>query len=185
MLPDKTAHKGLSCDSSNHVASKQYQRRHQGRPPSRRLAPRTRDRRLAPYHGTWCRRGRAAVEADDRLQPLPVRAQESFATFRCSESECASTASQSLTCPLHVPAAMHVAYLLPAMSALKNCNLLKNRFDVELAKKLARIGMEKGINTRPYSYGVPRAASFPASAGIDRRVFIVNSSRVTVGIPHT
>ena len=119
------------------------------------------------------------------MQPLPVRAQESFATFRCSESECASTASQSLTCPLHVPAAMHVAYLLPAMSALKNCNLLKNRFDVELAKKLARIGMEKGINTRPYSYGVPRAASFPASAGIDRRVFIVNSSRVTVGIPHT
>ena len=80
---------------------------------------------------------------------------------------------------------MHVAYLLPAMSVLKNCNLLKNRFDVELAKKLARIGMEKGINTRPYSYGVPRAASFPASAGIDRRVFIVNSSRVTVGIPHT
>ena len=50
-LPDKTAHKGLSCFSSNKVASKQHQRRHQWRPPSRRLA-RTRDRRLAPYHGT-------------------------------------------------------------------------------------------------------------------------------------
>jgi hypothetical protein len=50
-LPDKTAHKGLSCFSSNKVASKQHQRRHQWRPPSRRLA-RTRDRWLAPYHGT-------------------------------------------------------------------------------------------------------------------------------------
>ena len=28
---------------------------------------------------------------------------------------------------------------------LKNCNLLKNRFDVESAKKLAKIGAEKGI----------------------------------------
>ena len=46
-LPDKTAHKGLSCFSSNKVASKQHQRRHQWRPPSRRLA-----RWLAPYHGT-------------------------------------------------------------------------------------------------------------------------------------
>ena len=39
---------------------------------------------------------------------------------------------------LHVPATMLVAYLLPAISVLKNCNLLKNRFDVELAKKLGR-----------------------------------------------
>ena len=46
---------------------------------------------------------------------------------------------------LHVPAAMLVAYLIPATSVLKNCNLLKNRFDVESAKKLAKIGMEKGI----------------------------------------
>ena len=28
---------------------------------------------------------------------------------------------------------------------LKNCNLLKNRFDVESATKLAKIGAEKGI----------------------------------------
>jgi hypothetical protein len=46
---------------------------------------------------------------------------------------------------LHVPAAMLVAYLIPATSVLKNCNLLKNRFDVEWAKKIAKIGMEKGI----------------------------------------
>jgi hypothetical protein len=46
---------------------------------------------------------------------------------------------------LQVPAAMLVAYLIPATSVLKNCNLLKNRFDVELAKKLAKMGMEKGI----------------------------------------
>ncbi|KOO26689.1 hypothetical protein Ctob_009175 [Chrysochromulina tobinii] len=46
---------------------------------------------------------------------------------------------------LHVPAAMLVASLLPVTSVLKNCNLLQNRFDVELAKKLAKIGMEKGI----------------------------------------
>ena len=44
-----------------------------------------------------------------------------------------------------MPAAMLVAYLIPATSGLKNCNLLKNRFDVELAKKLAKMGMEKGI----------------------------------------
>jgi hypothetical protein len=46
---------------------------------------------------------------------------------------------------LHVPAAMLVASLIPATSVLKNCNLLKNRFDVELAEKLAKMGMEKGI----------------------------------------
>eukprot|EP00900_Chrysochromulina_parva_P026478 jgi/Chrpa1/8464/Chrysochromulina_OHIO_Genome00015056-RA len=46
---------------------------------------------------------------------------------------------------LHVPAAMLVASLIPATSVLKSCNLLKNRFDVELAKKLAKIGAEKGI----------------------------------------
>ena len=46
---------------------------------------------------------------------------------------------------LHVPAAMLVAYLIPATSVLKSCNLLQNRFDVELAKKLAKIGAEKGI----------------------------------------
>jgi Ran GTPase-activating protein (RanGAP) involved in mRNA processing and transport len=46
---------------------------------------------------------------------------------------------------LHVPAAMLVASLLPVTSVLKNCNLLQNKFDVELAKKLAKIGMEKGI----------------------------------------
>ena len=47
-------------------ASKQYQRRHQWRPPSRRLA-RTRDRRLAPYHGTT-----AACAC--RAPPLRLRA---------------------------------------------------------------------------------------------------------------
>eukprot|EP00900_Chrysochromulina_parva_P004741 jgi/Chrpa1/14268/Chrysochromulina_OHIO_Genome00023807-RA len=46
---------------------------------------------------------------------------------------------------LHVPAAMLVASLIPATSVLKNCNLLKNRFDVESAKKLAKMGAEKGI----------------------------------------
>jgi Ran GTPase-activating protein (RanGAP) involved in mRNA processing and transport len=46
---------------------------------------------------------------------------------------------------LHVPAAMLVASLIPATSVLKSCNLLKNRFDVELAKKLAKMGAEKGI----------------------------------------
>ncbi|KOO34787.1 hypothetical protein Ctob_015296, partial [Chrysochromulina tobinii] len=40
---------------------------------------------------------------------------------------------------------MLVAYLIPATSVLKSCNLLQNRFDVELAKKLAKIGAEKGI----------------------------------------
>jgi hypothetical protein len=43
-------------------------------------------------------------------------------------------------------AAMLVAYLIPATSVvLKNCNLLKNRFDAKSAKKLAKIGAEKGI----------------------------------------
>ena len=46
---------------------------------------------------------------------------------------------------LHEPAAMLVAYLIPATSVLKNCNLLKNHLDVESAKKLAKIGAEKGI----------------------------------------
>ena len=46
---------------------------------------------------------------------------------------------------LHGPAAMLVAYLIPATSVLKNCDLLKNRFDVESAKKLAKIGAEKDI----------------------------------------
>jgi hypothetical protein len=46
---------------------------------------------------------------------------------------------------LHAPAAMLVAYLIPATSVLKNCNLLKDRFDVESAKKLSKIGAEKGI----------------------------------------
>jgi hypothetical protein len=46
---------------------------------------------------------------------------------------------------LHVPAAMLVASLIPATLVLKSCNLLKNRFDVELAKKLTKIGAEKGI----------------------------------------
>ena len=47
---------------------------------------------------------------------------------------------------LRVPAAMLVAYLLPATcSVLKNCNLLKNNLDVEFAKKLAKIGAKKGI----------------------------------------
>jgi Ran GTPase-activating protein (RanGAP) involved in mRNA processing and transport len=46
---------------------------------------------------------------------------------------------------LHVPAAMLVASLIPATSVLKNCNLLKNWCDVELAKKLAKMGAEKGI----------------------------------------
>ena len=46
---------------------------------------------------------------------------------------------------LHVPAAMLVAYLIPATSVLKHFNLLKKRFDVELDKKLAKIGAEKGI----------------------------------------
>jgi hypothetical protein len=46
---------------------------------------------------------------------------------------------------LHVAAAMLVAYLLPAMSVLKNCNLLKNTFDIESATMLAKIGAERGI----------------------------------------
>jgi Ran GTPase-activating protein (RanGAP) involved in mRNA processing and transport len=46
---------------------------------------------------------------------------------------------------LHVPAAMLVASLIPATSVLKSCNLLKSRFDVESAKKLAKMGAEKGI----------------------------------------
>jgi Ran GTPase-activating protein 1 len=46
---------------------------------------------------------------------------------------------------LHVPAAMLVASLIPVTSVLKNCNLLKNRFDVESAKKLTKMGAEKGI----------------------------------------
>jgi hypothetical protein len=46
---------------------------------------------------------------------------------------------------LHVPAAMLVASLIPATSVLNNCNLLKNRFDVESAKKLTKMGTEKGI----------------------------------------
>ena len=46
---------------------------------------------------------------------------------------------------LHVPAAMLVASLIPATSVLKSCNLLKNRFDVESAKKLTKMGAEKGI----------------------------------------
>jgi len=46
---------------------------------------------------------------------------------------------------LHAPAAMLVAYLIPATSVLKNCKLLKNRFDVESAKKLTKMGMEKSI----------------------------------------
>jgi len=46
---------------------------------------------------------------------------------------------------LHVPAAMLVASLIPATSVLRRCNLLKNSFDVESAKKLAKMGAEKGI----------------------------------------
>ena len=46
---------------------------------------------------------------------------------------------------LHVAAAMLVAYLLPATSVLKKCNLLKNSFDIESATMLAKIGAEKGI----------------------------------------
>jgi Ran GTPase-activating protein (RanGAP) involved in mRNA processing and transport len=46
---------------------------------------------------------------------------------------------------LHVHTAMLVAYLIPATSILKNCNLLKNRFDVESATMLAKMGAEKGI----------------------------------------
>ena len=56
-------------------ASKQYQRRHQWRPPSRRLA-RTRDRRLAPYHGTTaacaCRAPPLRLSACARTSP-PAR----------------------------------------------------------------------------------------------------------------
>eukprot|EP00900_Chrysochromulina_parva_P007052 jgi/Chrpa1/16348/Chrysochromulina_OHIO_Genome00021880-RA len=40
---------------------------------------------------------------------------------------------------------MLVAYLIPATSVLRRCNLLKNSFDVESAKKLAKMGAEKGI----------------------------------------
>jgi len=46
---------------------------------------------------------------------------------------------------LHVAAAMLVAYLLPATSVLKKCNLLKNSFDIESATMLAKIGADKGI----------------------------------------
>ena len=43
---------------------------------------------------------------------------------------------------LLVPEAMLVAYLMPATSVLKNCNLLKNHLDVESATMLAKIGAE-------------------------------------------
>ena len=46
---------------------------------------------------------------------------------------------------LRVAAAMLVAYLIPATSVLKNCNLLKNSLDVKSATMLAKIGTEKGI----------------------------------------
>jgi Ran GTPase-activating protein (RanGAP) involved in mRNA processing and transport len=46
---------------------------------------------------------------------------------------------------LHVAAAMLIAYLLPATSVLKKCNLLKNSFDIESATMLAKIGADKGI----------------------------------------
>ena len=46
---------------------------------------------------------------------------------------------------LHVAAAMLVAYLIPATSVLKNCNLLKNSLDIKSATMLAKIGAEKGI----------------------------------------
>ena len=46
---------------------------------------------------------------------------------------------------LHAPAALLVAYLIPATSVLENCRLLKNRFDVESATVLAKIAAEKGI----------------------------------------
>jgi len=40
---------------------------------------------------------------------------------------------------------MLVAYLLPATSVLKNCNLLKNNLGIQPAMMLAKIGAEKGI----------------------------------------
>ena len=46
---------------------------------------------------------------------------------------------------LGAAAAMLVAYLIPATSVLKNCNLLKNLLDVKSATMLAKIGAEKGI----------------------------------------
>ncbi|KOO33103.1 hypothetical protein Ctob_006839 [Chrysochromulina tobinii] len=46
---------------------------------------------------------------------------------------------------LHAPAALLVAYLIPATSVLENCKLLKNRFDIESATVLAKIAAEKGI----------------------------------------
>jgi Ran GTPase-activating protein (RanGAP) involved in mRNA processing and transport len=44
-----------------------------------------------------------------------------------------------------VAAAMLVAYLFPAMSMLKNCNLLKKSLDIKSATMLAKIGAERGI----------------------------------------
>ena len=46
---------------------------------------------------------------------------------------------------LHVAAAMLVAYLLPATSVLKNCNLLKSNLGIQPAMMLAKIGAERGI----------------------------------------
>jgi len=46
---------------------------------------------------------------------------------------------------LCVAAAMLVAYLIPATTKLKSCNLLRNCFDVESATMLAKIGAEQGI----------------------------------------
>ena len=46
---------------------------------------------------------------------------------------------------LEGPAVMLVAYLLPTMTVLTECNVLHNNLDLESATMLAKIGTEKGI----------------------------------------
>ena len=46
---------------------------------------------------------------------------------------------------LHLAAAMLVTYLIPAMSVLKNCNLLQNSLGIKSATMLAKMGAERGI----------------------------------------
>ena len=58
---------------------------------------------------------------------------------------------------LHVAAAMLVAYLIPATSVLKNCNLLQNSLDVESATMLAKIGAERGIMLSGMTHGLVQA----------------------------
>jgi Ran GTPase-activating protein 1 len=72
---------------------------------------------------------------------------------------------------LHVPAATLVASHIPVTSVLKNCNLLKNRFDVESAKKLTKMGVEKGVVLS----GNQRAANFSLQGLQDADAILIAS----------